>query len=68
MPTRKEDNDDERQARVDAIVEERKKLVERSRNAEILVRLAHVRAHMAHALAIESRARKEPTRRRRKPV
>jgi hypothetical protein len=68
MSTRKEDNDDERQARVDAMVEEHKRLLERSDQAKTIVRLAHVRARMAQALAIAARQRKEEPRRRRKPA
>lgn len=68
MPTRKEDNDDERQARIDAMVEEHKKLIDRSDHAKNMVRIAQVRAHMAQALAIALRRRKEEPRRRRKPA
>jgi hypothetical protein len=69
MPTRKEDNDDERQARIDAMVEAHKKLLDRSGQAQTMVRIAQVRARMAQAVAIALRQRKEePRRRRRRPA
>ena len=68
MPTRKEDNDDERQARIDAMVEEHRKLIARTDHAKTMVRIAQVRARLAQAVAIALRQRKEEPRRRRKPA
>jgi hypothetical protein len=65
MPTRKEDNDDERQARIDEMLEEHQKQLERSVEAKILAQRAQVRARIAHAL-VESRRRREQSRRTRK--
>lgn len=51
MPTRKEDNDDERQARIDAMVEMHQRRLDRSNKAKVLVHRAQVRARLAQALA-----------------
>jgi hypothetical protein len=64
MPTRKEDNEDERQARVDAMLEEHRKLIQRADHAQVTVRLAQVRARMAQVLAFESRESKQRRRAR----
>jgi hypothetical protein len=66
MPTRKEDNDYERQVRVDAMVEAHQKLLERAAKANTFVRLAKVRAEVARAFAIKSRQLAEQRRRPRK--
>jgi hypothetical protein len=55
MPTRKEDNDFERQVRIDAMIEAHQKLLERAARAKAFVQLAKVRARVAQALAIQSR-------------
>ena len=65
MPTRKEDNDDERQARVDEMLEEHQKQLARSEDARIFAQRAQVSARIAHALA-ESGRRREQNRRTRK--
>jgi hypothetical protein len=66
MPTRKEDNDDERQARIDAMVEEHQKQLERFNQAKVLSHRAQAHARIARALAVESRLFREQGRRTRK--
>jgi len=66
MPTRKEDNEDERRARVDAMLEEHRKLIQRSDQAQAGVRLAQIRAQMARVLSIESHQPAQQRRRSRK--
>jgi len=65
MPTRKDDNDDERQARIDEMLEEHQKQLARSDEARIHAHRAEVRARIAHAL-VESGRRREQSRRARK--
>ena len=64
MPTRKEDNDDERQARIDEMLEEHLKQVERSDQAVVLAHRAQARARIEQALVDESRHRREQQSRR----
>ena len=64
MPTRKEDNDDERQARIDEMLEEHLKQIERSDQATVLAHSAQARARIAQALVDESRHRREQQSRR----
>ena len=66
MPTRKEDNDDERLARIDAMVEMHQKRLDRSEKANVFARRAQARARLAVALAVESLQLRERRRRTRK--